>query len=108
MFHPRGDNTLNPSGDSPYIMAGGREGMQVNFRTAELATWFTVSKAARKALGEQIARAYVKQILLLQAAHTTADLGRIPQLHFKAMAKGSPYQGKYSVRLSGMMRLVLS
>lgn len=82
--------------------------MQVNFRTAELATWFTDAKARRRGLGEQIAKTYVKQIQLLQAAQTTADLSRIPQLHFKALAKGSAYEGKYAVRLSAMMRLVLS
>jgi len=82
--------------------------VEVRFSTTELASWYTDSKAARKALGEQIARAYIKQINLLQAAQTTADLSKIPPLHFKAMAKGTPLAGKYSVRLSGFMRLVLS
>lgn len=82
--------------------------MQVEFKTAELAEWFTDEKAARKALGVQIGKAYKKQVELLQAAASTADLGQTPQLHFKAMAKGTPLAGKYSVRLSGFMRLVLS
>ena len=82
--------------------------MDVRFRTVELAKWFTESKAARKALGDQIAKAYVKQIQLLRAAQSTTDLPKIPQLHFKAMTKGSPLSGKYAVRLSGFMRLVLS
>lgn len=81
--------------------------MVVNFRTAELEKWYSDAKAARKALGE-IARAYVRQIDVLRAAPNTAELSRIPQLHFKAMSKDSPLRGKYSVRLSGMMRLVLT
>jgi plasmid maintenance system killer protein len=82
--------------------------MQVNFRTTELASYYTDERAARKALGEQIAKAYVRQIDLLRAAATQADLSRVPQLHFKAMAKGTPLAGKYSIRLSGFMRLILS
>ena len=42
------------------------------------------------------------------SAPNSAELSRIPQLHFKAMAKGTPLAGKYSVRLSGFMRLVIS
>lgn len=82
--------------------------MQINFKTDELATWFQSEKTARKALGDQIGRAYRRQIELLQAAPNSAELSRIPQLHFKAMAKGTPLAGKYSVRLSGFMRLVVS
>ena len=82
--------------------------MQVEFKTDELARWFREPKTARKALGEQIAKAYRRQIELIQVTPTTAELSRIPQLHFKAMAKGTPLAGKYSVRLSGFMRLVLS
>ena len=82
--------------------------MQINFRTDELATWFQSEREARKALGDQIAKAYRRQIELLQAAPNSAELARIPQLHFKAMAKGTPLAGKYSVRLSGFMRLVIS
>jgi plasmid maintenance system killer protein len=80
----------------------------VKFRTDELAKWFAEAKAARKGLGDQIAKAYRKQIELLLAAPNTAELAKIPQLHFKAMSKDSPLAGKHSVRLSGMMRLVLS
>lgn len=80
--------------------------MDVNFKTAEMAEWFTNHKAARKALGDQIARAYVKQIQLLQAAASTLALSQIPQLHFKALTGG--LKGKHSVRLSGFMRLVLT
>jgi plasmid maintenance system killer protein len=82
--------------------------MQVEFKTDELAKWFTTAKEARKALGEQIAKAYRKQVELLQAAPNQSELSRIPQLHFKAMAKGTPLAGKYSIRLSGFMRIVLS
>lgn len=82
--------------------------MQIEFKTEELAKWFREAKEAKKALGEQIAKAYRKQIELLQAAPNTAELSKIPQLHFKALAKGTPLEGKYSVRLSGFMRLVLS
>src|SRR5262245_26701431 len=82
--------------------------MQVEFRTDELAKWFADAKAARKGLGDQTAKAYRKQIELLQAAASSADLNKTPQLHFKAMAKGTPLAGKYSVRLSGYMRLILS
>lgn len=82
--------------------------MQINFRTDELAAWFQNERQARKALGDQIARAYRRQIELLGAAPNSAELSRIPQLHFKAMAKGTPLAGKYSVRLSGFMRLVIS
>jgi plasmid maintenance system killer protein len=82
--------------------------MEVKFKTPELEKWFTDSKAVRKALGEQIGKAYRKQIELLQAAPNTAELSKIPQLHFKAMAKGTPLAGKYTVRLSGFMRMVLA
>jgi plasmid maintenance system killer protein len=82
--------------------------MQINFKTDELATWFQSVKEARKGLGDQIGKAYRKQIELLQAAPNSAELSKIPQLHFKAMAKGTPLAGKYSIRLSGFMRLVVS
>jgi plasmid maintenance system killer protein len=82
--------------------------MQIEFRTDELEQWFTDEAAAKRDLGKQIAKAYRKQIELLRAAPNQAELSRIPQLHFKAMAKGTPLAGKFSVRLSGFMRLVLS
>lgn len=82
--------------------------MQISFKTDELQTWFTDAKKARRALGDQVAKAYRKQIELLQAAPDQTELSRIPQLHFKAMAKGTPLAGKYTVRLSGYMRMVLA
>lgn len=82
--------------------------MRVEFKTEEMAKWFTDAKAARKALGDQIGKAYRRQIELLQAAATSVDLSRTPQLHFKALAKGTVYEGKYSVRLSGFVRMIVS
>jgi plasmid maintenance system killer protein len=98
--HPRADTRIDYQGRGDRVI--------VKFRTDELLKWFESAKAARKALGEQIATAYRRQIELLQAAPNTAELSKIPQLHFKAMAKGSPREGKYGVRLSGMMRMVVS
>lgn len=82
--------------------------MEVRFKTVELAEMYQTEKVRRRVLGEQIAKAYHRRIQDLLAADNTAVLAQVPQLHFKAMAKGTPYQGKFSVRLSGMMRLILS
>ena len=80
----------------------------VKFRTNELLKAYQDLRYATKLWNEKIARLYAKRVDLLQSVKSAHELLMGHVFGFEGKSKGTPLAGKFTMRLDGFYRLVLS
>src|SRR5258707_11935162 len=82
--------------------------MVVKFRTDDLLKAYQGVRFGTRLWNEKIANLYVKRVDLLKAAKDAHELLVGHTFGFEAKAKGTPFAGKFSMKLDGFHRLILS
>ena len=80
--------------------------MKFKFRSTKLEKCYRDSQRAEKSFGQDIGRTFIRRIDQIAALDKLSDFYRVPQFHFHPL-KGKR-AGQYAIRLSGMMRLIVT
>jgi len=84
----------------------GDVGVEIVFRARALERCYREHKAAVRSFGTETARRYIERVNLIKSAHSLSEPLSLPGL------RGHPLRGdlagRYSIRLTGFMRLIVS
>jgi toxin HigB-1 len=71
--------------------------MIVRFRTNALRRCYQDVREGTRNWNEKLARAYIQRINILYACESTADIRRLPQLHFHSLS--GDLEGRFAINL---------